>query len=140
MNHRTLFLKVTTGILCVNNTVYTIKLVGSAVCMHDHYNQPYLKEYLTNMRQCVLCLGTDPLSMGPQKALETVGNKLQEQYERWQPRVRGYLHVCVQLYMCLHSHIQFVLGCTKIHTGDMHVTPELYVATAGVAFFFSTGN
>ncbi|XP_020604438.1 regulatory-associated protein of mTOR-like [Orbicella faveolata] len=32
----------------------------------------------------------DPLSMGPQKALETVGNKLQEQYERWQPRVRRY--------------------------------------------------
>jgi len=29
--------------------------------------------------------------MGPQKALETVGNKLQEQYERWQPRVRRYL-------------------------------------------------
>lgn len=50
--------------------------------------------------------------------------------------LRGYLHVCVQLYMCLHSHIQFVLGCTKIHTGDMHVTPELYVVTAGVAIFF----
>lgn len=93
MNQRTLFLKVTTGILCVNNTVYTITLVGSAVCRHDRYNQLYLKEYLTNIRQCVLCLGTDPLSMGPQKALETVGNKLQEQYERWQPRVRGYLHV-----------------------------------------------
>ena len=26
--------------------------------------------------------------MSPQKALEIVGNKLQEQYERWQPRVR----------------------------------------------------
>ena len=25
--------------------------------------------------------------MSPQKALETVGNKLQEQYERWQARV-----------------------------------------------------
>lgn len=31
---------------------------------------------------------TDPSSMSPQKALEIVGNKLQEQYERWQPRVR----------------------------------------------------
>lgn len=30
----------------------------------------------------------DPLSMSPQKALETVGNKLQEQYERWQARAR----------------------------------------------------
>lgn len=30
----------------------------------------------------------DPLPMSPQKALETVGNKLQEQYERWQPRAR----------------------------------------------------
>lgn len=30
----------------------------------------------------------DPLSMSPQKALETCGNKLQEQYERWQPRAR----------------------------------------------------
>jgi len=40
--------------------------------------------------ECVLCFVTDPLSMGPQKALETVGNKLQEQYERWQPRVRRY--------------------------------------------------
>ena len=26
--------------------------------------------------------------MSPQKALESVGNKLQEQYEWWQPRVR----------------------------------------------------
>lgn len=30
----------------------------------------------------------DPLSTSAQKALETVGNKLQEQYERWQPRAR----------------------------------------------------
>ncbi|EDO47933.1 predicted protein [Nematostella vectensis] len=30
----------------------------------------------------------DPLSVTPHKALETVGNKLQEQYERWQPRAR----------------------------------------------------
>ncbi|XP_015778065.1 PREDICTED: regulatory-associated protein of mTOR-like [Acropora digitifera] len=30
----------------------------------------------------------DPLSTSSQKALETVGNKLQEQYERWQPRAR----------------------------------------------------
>ena len=35
---------------------------------------------------CVLMI--DPLSTSSQKALETVGNKLQEQYERWQPRVK----------------------------------------------------
>uniref|UniRef100_A0A8D1BSQ8 Regulatory-associated protein of mTOR n=1 Tax=Sus scrofa TaxID=9823 RepID=A0A8D1BSQ8_PIG len=29
----------------------------------------------------------DPLSMGPQKALETIGANLQKQYENWQPRV-----------------------------------------------------
>ncbi|KAF2976935.1 hypothetical protein EK904_002810, partial [Melospiza melodia maxima] len=28
----------------------------------------------------------DPLSMGPQKALETIGANLQKQYENWQPR------------------------------------------------------
>lgn len=30
----------------------------------------------------------DPLSMAPQRALETIGNNLQKQYERWQPRAR----------------------------------------------------
>ncbi|KAJ8681855.1 hypothetical protein QAD02_017647 [Eretmocerus hayati] len=30
----------------------------------------------------------DPLSMSPQKALETIGSNLQKQYERWQPRAR----------------------------------------------------
>ncbi|XP_064637530.1 regulatory-associated protein of mTOR-like isoform X2 [Lineus longissimus] len=30
----------------------------------------------------------DPLSMSPQKALETIGASLQKQYERWQPRAR----------------------------------------------------
>ncbi|KAG7269468.1 hypothetical protein CRUP_029181 [Coryphaenoides rupestris] len=29
----------------------------------------------------------DPLSMSPQKALETIGANLQKQYENWQPRV-----------------------------------------------------
>uniref|UniRef100_A0A2K5I9P4 Regulatory-associated protein of mTOR n=1 Tax=Colobus angolensis palliatus TaxID=336983 RepID=A0A2K5I9P4_COLAP len=31
---------------------------------------------------------SDPLSMGPQKALETIGANLQKQYENWQPRAR----------------------------------------------------
>ncbi|XP_075231155.1 regulatory associated protein of MTOR complex 1 [Lycorma delicatula] len=30
----------------------------------------------------------DPLSMSPQKALESIGANLQKQYERWQPRAR----------------------------------------------------
>ncbi|TRY56339.1 hypothetical protein DNTS_034953, partial [Danionella cerebrum] len=30
----------------------------------------------------------DPLSMSPQKALETIGGNLQKQYENWQPRAR----------------------------------------------------
>jgi regulatory associated protein of mTOR len=30
----------------------------------------------------------DPLSMSPQKALESIGASLQSQYERWQPRAR----------------------------------------------------
>ena len=30
----------------------------------------------------------EPLSMSPQKALEQIGNTLQKQYERWQPRAR----------------------------------------------------
>lgn len=31
---------------------------------------------------------SDPLSVRPQKALETIGSSLQKQYERWQPRAR----------------------------------------------------
>lgn len=34
-----------------------------------------------------VCSVPDPLSMGPQKALETIGANLQKQYENWQPRV-----------------------------------------------------
>ncbi|KAK1886487.1 Regulatory-associated protein of mTOR, partial [Dissostichus eleginoides] len=33
-------------------------------------------------------LASDPLSMSPQKALETIGANLQKQYENWQPRAR----------------------------------------------------
>lgn len=32
-------------------------------------------------------VSADPLSMSPQKALETIGANLQKQYENWQPRV-----------------------------------------------------
>lgn len=37
---------------------------------------------------CDACVvPADPLSMSPQKALETIGANLQKQYENWQPRV-----------------------------------------------------
>lgn len=36
---------------------------------------------------CVTLHSADPLSMSPQKALETIGANLQKQYENWQPRV-----------------------------------------------------
>ncbi|TWW59775.1 Regulatory-associated protein of mTOR, partial [Takifugu flavidus] len=35
----------------------------------------------------------DPLSMSPQKALETIGANLQKQYENWQPRREGNEHL-----------------------------------------------
>lgn len=35
----------------------------------------------------------DPLSMQPQKALDTIGKNLQAQYERWQPRARYKLQL-----------------------------------------------
>lgn len=37
---------------------------------------------------CYKYFFTDPLSVSPQKALETIGSNLQKQYERWQPRAR----------------------------------------------------
>lgn len=43
----------------------------------------------------------DPLSMGPQKALETIGANLQKQYENWQPRVSV---CCLLLSVLLPGH------------------------------------
>ncbi|MGH0162125.1 UNVERIFIED_CONTAM: hypothetical protein FKN15_041564 [Acipenser sinensis] len=34
----------------------------------------------------------DPLSMSPQKALESIGANLQKQYENWQPRAKAILN------------------------------------------------
>ncbi|KPP79299.1 hypothetical protein Z043_101138 [Scleropages formosus] len=39
----------------------------------------------------------DPLSMSPQKALETIGANLQKQYENWQPRPSRGALACSQL-------------------------------------------
>ena len=33
-------------------------------------------------------LFSDPLTLSPQKAMESIGANLQRQYERWQPRAR----------------------------------------------------
>lgn len=35
---------------------------------------------------------TDPLAHNPQKALDIIGNALQQQYEKWQPRVRLFVN------------------------------------------------
>lgn len=44
---------------------------------------------------CVIAVccfvSADPLSMSPQKALETIGANLQKQYENWQPRVSEFM-------------------------------------------------
>lgn len=45
---------------------------------------------LSNKVKCRIFINIfpDPLSVSPQKALETIGSNLQKQYERWQPRAR----------------------------------------------------
>ena len=44
--------------------------------------------HVYNLNIFTLILIIDPLASSPQKALEAIGNNLQKQYERWQPRVR----------------------------------------------------
>ncbi|MGH0160456.1 UNVERIFIED_CONTAM: hypothetical protein FKN15_039343 [Acipenser sinensis] len=48
----------------------------------------------------------DPLSMSPQKALESIGANLQKQYENWQPRVK-HIYPPVRL-MEVRSPIYFL--------------------------------
>lgn len=46
----------------------------------------------------------DPLSMSPQKALETIGANLQKQYENWQPRVSAsHAALVTHCYTLLHA-------------------------------------
>lgn len=55
--------------------------------------------------------------MGPQKALETVGNKLQEQYERWQARVSLSFMLYRLLVECKIVHVLWGFGgllCRKL--------------------------
>lgn len=51
----------------------------------------------------------DPLSMSPQKALETIGANLQKQYENWQPRVRPVLPAVT---LCITNTVlyMYILG------------------------------
>lgn len=47
--------------------------------------------YVGNGSMFAPCVfSADPLSMSPQKALETIGANLQKQYENWQPRVSEF--------------------------------------------------
>ena len=55
--------------------------------------------------------------MSPQKALETVGNKLQEQYERWQARVSLSFKLDKLLVECKIVHVLWGFGgqlCCKL--------------------------
>lgn len=53
---------------------------------------------------CVIAVccsvSADPLSMSPQKALETIGANLQKQYENWQPRVSEFMFASPSLFCC----------------------------------------
>lgn len=40
------------------------------------------------MFEIYLLFSLDPMTLSPAKALENIGNALQAQYERWQPRAR----------------------------------------------------
>ena len=56
----------------------------------------------------------DPMSLNPQKAVETIGNNLQRQYERWQPRARYRLRLeqyVNSLSAYLVSSSRVFLGC-----------------------------
>lgn len=57
----------------------------------------------------------DPFTMAPRKAIETIGEVLKKQYERWQPRVRTVeqltVHVDLYLYVAFtRLSILFILS------------------------------
>ena len=47
-------------------------------------NLDIILKFYTFLKECWI----DPMSLNPTKAVETIGNTLQRQYERWQPRAR----------------------------------------------------
>lgn len=73
-------------VLCLNIGVDPPDVVKTSPCARK---ECWIGEFLILyfLHFFVVCFA-DPLSMSPQKALELVGNNLQKQYERWQPRAR----------------------------------------------------
>lgn len=79
----------------------------------------------------------DPLAMSQQKALEMIGNSLQKQFERWQPRARYKLSLdptvedvkklcqSLRLYNILF-HLYYFLFTFCIVLGEMLRTNEYY--------------
>ncbi len=51
-------------------------------------SEKVMKVYYIIIAITIFFIAAEPLSMSPQKALEQIGNQLQKQYERWQPRAR----------------------------------------------------
>lgn len=59
--------------------------VALALCLNIGVDPPdVMKTNPCARNECWI----DPLSRSPQKAMEQIGNNLQKQYERWQPRAR----------------------------------------------------
>ena len=59
--------------------------VALVICLNVGVDPPDVTKTVPCARQeCWV----DPLSLNPQRALETIGQNLQKQYERWQPRAR----------------------------------------------------
>jgi regulator-associated protein of mTOR len=59
--------------------------VALVICLNVGVDPPDVtKTQPCARKECWL----DPMSYTPQKAVEAIGNQLQRQYERWQPRAR----------------------------------------------------
>ena len=59
--------------------------VALVVCLNVGVDPPdVMKTQPCARKECWI----DPMSLNPQKAVETIGNSLQRQYERWQPKAR----------------------------------------------------
>lgn len=59
--------------------------VALVVCLNVGVDPPdVMKTQPCARKECWI----DPMSLNPQKAVETIGTSLQRQYERWQPKAR----------------------------------------------------
>lgn len=63
-------------------------------------------------------VSADPLSMSPQKALETIGANLQKQYENWQPRVGSFFINITSTYNS-RGITSTLLNDQILHSGSM---------------------